>query len=70
MRTAIVIYALMGFVWLSYASLHRIPVHSYAMVHSTLTFRQKQAKALEELWHISDKEINEPIDLFGEHRQR
>lgn len=55
----------MGFVWISYASMHS-PVHHYAIVHKAVTLKQRQARALQELYNISDDEIAKPVVLFGE----
>ena len=65
MKHALVIYALMGFVWVSYLSLHR-PVHHYTVVQRPVTFKQRQAAVLMDLWSISEAEVDKPIDLFGE----
>lgn len=60
---------LLAFIWLAQYALHNAPQQGYN--HSVFDIlpkplKERQAEALMSLWHISEKEINQPINIFGE----
>jgi hypothetical protein len=65
---AIAIYVTLGFVWLSYASLHRTAsIHHIAAIKTHHTnFAQRQAAALRDVWNLTDEDIAKPVRIFGE----
>lgn len=64
----VAIYMTMGFVWLSYASLHRQAVAHHFAINKThhKSFTQQQAAALKEVWNLTDDDIAKPVRIFGE----
>ena len=58
------IYLTLGFIWLSYASLHQ-EVHHVASI-APLSFKQRQAAALQAVYGITDAEVAKPVDIFGQ----
>lgn len=64
MRT-LAAYLTLGFIWLSYASLHHT-AQPLVKVSRLQNVTNSKAKQLQKLFDISDDEIAKPVRLFGD----
>ena len=72
MKTIITITTALGFIWLSYYSMHHKPeeatysVSVFTVLDKSQGLKQRQAHALAYIYDLTPEDAAKPVNLFGE----